>query len=98
MVRNVAAPPSLPHSLSPVPYFSGFPWCGFILRFSSLYQDRLALMELPPAPVPSSPHPCDEVYLTPLMVERALCAVLKQVNAFNKGVFVPLDLFVSNIP
>lgn len=42
------------------------------------WQDRLALLDQPPAAVPS-PHPCDEVYLTPSMVERVMCAVLKQV-------------------
>lgn len=46
--------------------------CAFFL------QDRLALLDQPPATVPS-PHPCDEVYLTSSMVERVMCAVLKQV-------------------
>eukprot|EP00752_Nemacystus_decipiens_P005667 g5128.t1 len=42
-------------------------------------EDRVALLDQPPAPVPS-PHPCDQVYLTPSMVERVMCAVLKQLS------------------
>lgn len=45
----------------------------------SVAQERLALLDQSPAPVPS-PHPCDQVYLTPSMVERVMCAVLKQVR------------------
>lgn len=47
---------------------------------AALMQDRLALLDQPAAPVPS-PHPCDQMYLTPSMVERVVCAVLKQVRA-----------------
>ncbi|CAN0301575.1 unnamed protein product, partial [Ectocarpus sp. 12 AP-2014] len=42
-------------------------------------EDRLALLDQPPAAAPS-PHPCDDVYLTPSMVERVMCAVLKQLS------------------
>lgn len=49
--------------------------------FTSRLQQRFALLDQPPAPVPS-PHPCDQVYLTPSMVERVMCAVLKQVCGF----------------
>lgn len=49
-----------------------------LLKKSDVSQDRLALLDQPPAPVPS-PHPCDQVYMTPSMMERVMCAVLKQV-------------------